>query len=47
MQRYIGNTKIIIADASTDNTRKVIEKSKDYLNVEVIEGGPVSVAKNN
>ena len=47
MQRYIGNTRIIIADASTDNTRKVIEKSKDYLNVEVIEGGPVSVAKNN
>ena len=47
MQRYIGNTRIIIADASTDNTKKVIEKSKDYLNVEVIEGGPVSVAKNN
>ena len=35
MQRYIGNTRIIIADASTDNTRKVIEKSKDYLNVEI------------
>jgi glycosyltransferase involved in cell wall biosynthesis len=47
MQRYIGNTRIIIADASTDNTRKVIQKSKDYLNVEVIEGGPVSIAKNN
>jgi glycosyltransferase involved in cell wall biosynthesis len=47
MQRYIGNTRIIIADASDDNTRDVIQKSKGNLNVEIIEGGPVSIAKNN
>lgn len=43
----IGQTRIIIADASTDNTRSVIESNKGTLNVEVIEGGPVSIAKNN
>ena len=43
----IGNTRIIIADCSTDNTRKVIESTKGRLNVEIIDGGPVSVAKNN
>lgn len=43
----IGNTRIIIADASTDNTREVIQKTKGDLNVEVIDGGPVSIAKNN
>lgn len=43
----IGQTRIIIADASTDNTRRVIETNKGTLNVEVIEGGPVSIAKNN
>lgn len=43
----IGQTKIIIADASTDNTREVIQKNKGILNVEVIDGGPVSIAKNN
>ena len=43
----IGQTRIIIADASTDNTRAVIEANKGTLNVEVIEGGPVSIAKNN
>lgn len=47
MQRYIENTRIIIADASTDNTRDVIQKSKGNLNVEIIDGGPVSIAKNN
>lgn len=46
-QRDIGNTRIIIADDSTDNTRSVIKKSKGYLNVEIIDGGPVSIAKNN
>lgn len=46
-EQNIGNTRIIIADCSTDNTRKVIEENKGNLNVEVIEGGPVSVAKNN
>lgn len=43
----IGNTRIIIADASTDDTRQIIENHKGNLNVEVIEGGPVSTAKNN
>lgn len=47
MQRHIGNTRIIIADASDDNTRDVIQKCKGNLNVEIIDGGPVSIAKNN
>ena len=46
-QQSLGNTKIIIADCSTDRTREVIEIMKGELNVEIIEGGPVSVAKNN
>lgn len=46
-QQNIGNTRIIIADASTDNTRSVIAANKGELNVEIIEGGPVSIAKNN
>jgi glycosyltransferase involved in cell wall biosynthesis len=43
----IDDTKIIIADCSTDNTRQVIQDNKGLLNVEIIEGGPVSIAKNN
>jgi glycosyltransferase involved in cell wall biosynthesis len=43
----IGNTRIIIADASTDNTREVIKANKGHLNIEIIDGGPVSIAKNN
>jgi glycosyltransferase involved in cell wall biosynthesis len=46
-QQSIGNTRIIIADCSTDNTREVIEIMKGELNVEIIDGGPVSIAKNN
>ena len=46
-QQEIGNTRVIIADCSTDNTREVIQVMKGGLNVEVIEGGPVSIAKNN
>ena len=45
-QQSIGDTRIIIADCSTDNTREVIETMKGSLNVEVIDGGPVSIAKN-
>ena len=43
----IGDTKIIIADCSTDNTRQVIRNNSSLLNVKIIEGGPVSIAKNN
>ena len=43
----IDDTKIIIADCSTDNTRQVIKDNSTSLNVEIIEGGPVSIAKNN
>jgi glycosyltransferase involved in cell wall biosynthesis len=43
----IGSTRVIIADCSTDNTRQVIDKNKESLNVEIVEGGPVSIAKNN
>lgn len=46
-QVFIDGVKIIIADASTDNTREVIRDLKGDLNVEIVEGGPVSVAKNN
>lgn len=46
-QQNIGDTKIIIADISTDNTRYVIHRNKGDLNIELIKGGPVSVAKNN
>jgi glycosyltransferase involved in cell wall biosynthesis len=46
-QQEIGNTRVIIADCSTDNTREVIQVMKGELNVEVIDGGPVSIAKNN
>jgi glycosyltransferase involved in cell wall biosynthesis len=43
----IGDTKIIIADGSTDRTRQVILENKRSLNVDIIDGGPVSTAKNN
>jgi glycosyltransferase involved in cell wall biosynthesis len=43
----IGDTRVIIADCSTDNTRQVINDNSDSLNIEIIEGGPVSIAKNN
>jgi glycosyltransferase involved in cell wall biosynthesis len=42
----LGSTRIIIADCSTDDTRKVIQATKGRLNVEIIDGGPVSLAKN-
>ena len=42
----IGDTRVIIADCSTDSTRQVIKDNSIGLNVELIEGGPVSIAKN-
>jgi len=44
--QQIEDTRIIIADCSTDTTRDVIEFHKGNLNIEIIEGGPVSIAKN-
>ena len=50
-QLFIDRTKVYIADAnSTDNTLFVIENAKKLypqLNIEVIEGGKVSVGRNN
>lgn len=46
-EQMIGDTRIIIADCSTDRTREVIQATKGTLNVQIIEGGPVSRAKNN
>lgn len=46
-QTGIDGVRIIIADASNDNTPNIIKGYKTLLNVEVVEGGPVSVAKNN
>ena len=46
-QKGIEGVKIYIADASTDNTRNVIIENTGNLNVTIVEGGPVSVAKNN
>jgi glycosyltransferase involved in cell wall biosynthesis len=45
-EQAVGTTRIIIADCSTDKTREVILANSHGLNVQVIEGGPVSVAKN-
>ena len=45
--QHIGDTRIIIADCSTDRTRQVIKDNSGGLNVEIIDGGPVSLAKNN
>ena len=46
-EQSIGDTRVIIADCSTDNTRQVIQNNSTGLNVEIIDGGPVSIAKNN
>jgi glycosyltransferase involved in cell wall biosynthesis len=51
-QNNINGTKVIIADNnSTDNTRKIImdckEVYKDIIDIQLIDGGNVSVARNN
>lgn len=46
-QEGIEGVKIYIADASTDSTREIIRKTSAGLNVNIIDGGPVSTAKNN
>jgi len=45
-QQDLGQTRVIIADCSTDATREVILANRCGLNVEIIPGGPVSIAKN-
>lgn len=42
----LGGARIIIADCSTDRTREVIREHSSGMNLEIIEGGPVSVARN-
>jgi len=46
-QKGIEQVKIYIADASTDNTRNKIVEHTGSLDVTIIQGGPVSKAKNN
>lgn len=47
-QYGFDDTRIIIADAhSSDNTRAIIEQFTHFLNIEVVEGGNVSVGRNN
>lgn len=46
-QKNIDGVKIYIADASTDSTRQVIKEKTQNLDVSIIDGGPVSIAKNN
>lgn len=44
----IKGTRVIIADCSTDNTRDIILSSKfKHLNIEIIDGGLPSIARNN
>jgi len=42
----IGCTKIIVADCSEDSTREVVDYYRSQLNIDIIDGGPVSYAKN-
>jgi len=42
----VGFTKIIVADCSTDRTREVVDRYRPQLDIQVIDGGPVSYAKN-
>lgn len=46
-QTGIDGVKIYIADCSDDNTRKVIAENTNNLDITVIPGGPVSIAKNS
>ncbi len=42
----LSGARIIIADCSTDRTREVIREQGVGLNIEIIDGGPVSIARN-
>ncbi len=45
-RQRLGGTRIIIADCSTDNTRQVIMSNQAFLNIKIIDGGPVAMARN-
>ena len=52
LQKNIKGTRIIVADAqSSDKTRELVltckQNLKDHLIIDLIEGGPVAVARNN
>lgn len=51
-QRSIYGTRVIVADNhSTDKTRKIVEVMsaihREHIDIELIDGGPVGVARNN
>lgn len=47
-QNYISGVKVIISDISTDDTREIItECIYKNLDIEIIDGGTPSVARNN
>lgn len=47
-QYHLQDVEVIIADAqSTDNTLLIINQYRHLLNIKVVEGGPVSVGRNN
>lgn len=45
-KQRIGGARVIIADCSTDSTRQVIIDNSGFLNIEIIDGGPVAQARN-
>lgn len=47
-QTKIRGVRILVADAnSTDNTLQIVNTYTKQLNLEIIQGGPVSVGRNN
>ena len=47
-QLGFGSTRVIVADAdSTDNTLAIVRQYQKRMNIEVINGGTVSVGRNN
>lgn len=45
-KQRISGARVIVADCSTDSTRQVIKENSGFLNVEIIDGGPVAEARN-
>lgn len=47
-QKHISNTRVIICDNSTDNTKEVVlSKKYENINIEFTQGGVPSIARNN